>query len=524
MHTSSRNRRSGSLALPLLALLLVSGAIAPGASAVDLIDATRNQDLEALQTLLSDGADPNEQQADGATALHWAVYQEDAAMVASLIEAGADVNAVNRLGASPLYVAAKSGHGDLIERLLDAGADPNLPLQMNETPIMTASRSGTAKGVRQLIAAGADVNARESSRNQTALMWAAAQGHVDVARALIEAGAKLEARSRVRPMLMFVNTASNGGAFDQGIMENLGGYSALLFAARQGYVEMASLLLNSGADMEGVAGNGTSPLVVATHSGHGAVARLLLDEGADANAMDAGYSAMHAAILRGDLDTVEALLDHGADPNVRLLKPNPVQRASEDWALRPSQVGATPYWIAANFREAEIMRALTDGGADALLTNEEIFSVPRERKDRDSYTPEVVGGFDSTVQAAIKGDSTRGRFYVQANPDPAGEEQRALAAVIAAAEQGVNLNHTDFSESTALHDAAARLMANVIRELAERGADVNALNRQGRTPLDLVIAAESRPNFFGFDTAIPGPSAREVLDSLGAVRSAALRR
>jgi ankyrin repeat protein len=287
---------------------------------------------------------------------------------------------------------------------------------------------------------------------------------------------------------------------------------------------MARLLLNLGADIDGLAGNGTSPLVVAAHSGHGELARLFLEQGADTNAMEAGYSALHAAILRGDLDTVNALLVYGANPNERLLKPNPVQRASEDWVLKTPLVGATPYWIAASFREAEIMRALTDGGADPLLTNEEQWSLPRNRGDRDSYTPRVIGGLETTLQAAIKGDSTRGRYYVQANPDPAGEEQLALAAVRAAADQGVNLNHTDFTGSTALHDAAVRTLSNIIRELAERGADINALNARGQTSLDLAISAESRPNFFGFDTSIPGPSASEVLKGFGAVKSEELNR
>ena len=117
------------------------------------------------------------------------------------------------------------------------------------------------------------------------------------------------------------------------------------------------------------------------------------------------------------------------------------------------------------------------------------------------------------------GDSTQSRYYVQPNPDPAGEKQLPLAAVIAAAEHGVDLNHRDFSESTALHDAAARKLPNILRELAQRGADVNAINSRGRTPLDMAVAAESQDNFFDFNVSVPGPAASEVLKEFSAVRS-----
>ena len=117
------------------------------------------------------------------------------------------------------------------------------------------------------------------------------------------------------------------------------------------------------------------------------------------------------------------------------------------------------------------MRALVEGGADPSATNEGRLSIPRNREDRESYTPKVVSGFESSVQAAIRGDSTRSRYYVQPNPDPAGEKQLALAAVIAAAEHGVDLNHRDFSESTALHDAAAR-------KTSEHSAGVGSARRR----------------------------------------------
>ena len=204
-----------------------------------LIDAARNQDTEQVSQLLADGADPNARQTDGATALHWAAYHENLDLADLLIKAGAAASAVNRLNASPLYLAVRGGNAELTKLLLDAGANPNVTLDMGETPIMTAARAGSAAAVQYLIDSGANVNVREESREQTALMWASAQGHVEVVRVLVEAGASLEARSKVRPMLMFAE-ATNGGAFDQGVMENLGGYSALLFAARHGQVEISN--------------------------------------------------------------------------------------------------------------------------------------------------------------------------------------------------------------------------------------------------------------------------------------------
>ena len=325
-----------------------------------LLETARHQNAEAVELLLASGADPDTRQNDGATALHWAAYQEDADMLAALVQAGANVNITNRLGASPLYLAAKNGNAELIEKLLNAGADPNLALKNGETPFMTASRAGTVEGVRQMIAAGADVNAYEKSREQTALMWAVTQGHVDVVRVLVNAGANLEARSKVRSRLMYAES-SNGAAFDQGVVEQLGGFSPLLFAAAQGNVEIGQLLIRIGVNINGTAANGASPLVVATHSGHPDFARLLLEAGADPDAIGAGYNALHAAVLRGDLETVEELLVNGADPDVRLKRATPVQRASEDWALKSPLISATPYWLAAYYREAKIMRVLEQG-------------------------------------------------------------------------------------------------------------------------------------------------------------------
>ena len=111
---------------------------------------------------------------------------------------------------------------------------------------------------------------------------------------------------------------------------------------------------------------GTSALVVAAHSGHGALAALLLDKGADANAAGAGYTPLHAAVLRGDANLVSALLAHGANPIARLTHGTPHAREGKLFVLDMRLTGATPFFLAAKYGLANIMRLLADGGADPL--------------------------------------------------------------------------------------------------------------------------------------------------------------
>src|SRR5215831_9886830 len=157
------------------ALMLVSVAsFAASSEDVRLIQAVKDSNAAAVRSLLQSGANANAREADGTTALHWAVSRNDLKTVDVLIGAGANVKAVNRFGVSPLLIASNNASVAVVERLLKAGADPNSALPEGETALMTAARAGKADVMQVLYRAGADVNARESWHGQTALMWAAA--------------------------------------------------------------------------------------------------------------------------------------------------------------------------------------------------------------------------------------------------------------------------------------------------------------------------------------------------------------
>src|SRR5438876_7046648 len=118
--TMNLRRPIGSCAVVLL--LITMGL---GAATSDVADAVMRGDSAAVRILLQQKADVNARQADGATALHWAVYKDDLETADLLIAAGANVHAKNRTGATPLYLACLSGNASIIERLLKAGADAN---------------------------------------------------------------------------------------------------------------------------------------------------------------------------------------------------------------------------------------------------------------------------------------------------------------------------------------------------------------------------------------------------------------
>jgi ankyrin len=471
----------------VLALAFTVTVVASTAD-LSLIHAVKNKDITAVRALLKQRVDVNATEGDGTTALHWASHRDDLAIADALIRSGARANAANDLGATPLHLACTNRSAPMVERLLAAGGNPNASLLNGETVLMTCTRAGDTRAVKALIARGADVNAKEREHQQTSLMWATAQRHPAVVQLLIEAGADIRARSLTYAQTVVGEQTQRAGREELNYTVLRGGATPLLFAARVGDVESARLLLKAGADANESQPDGVSALVLAAHSGNGPVGAVLLEHGADPNAFGSGYTALHAAILRSDLNLVKALLARGAKPDVRIAKGTPMRRDTTDWNLPATLIGSTPYLLAARFLEPAVMSALVAGGADPTAT--------------------LANGADAVMLAAGMGSSRNAsrRGIETIDFGKVEPESRVHETVAAAVALRGDVTAASQTGDTALHVAAALGYDTVVQFLAEHGASLTAKNRRGFTPL---VAA-----MFG-STVGRGRSAPAGADSLG---------
>jgi len=442
----------------LAAALVLSASLVTAETRI--ADAAKASNWNSVKKLIALKASVNAPQVDGMTALHWAAHQDDLPMVELLLRAGANVKAANRYGVTPLSLAATNGNAAMLVALIKAGADPNTSLPGGETVLMTAARTGKVDAVKALLKGGAQANAKESKRGQTALMWAAAEGHAETVATLIEFGA--DHKTRVDS-----------------------GYDAFLFAVREGRIEATRALLNAGVDVNdtiqpnrnGRGGavakaprTGTSALVLAVTNAHYDLASMLLDAGADPNASGSGLTALH--VISGvrkpglgdndpapygsgnmtSLQMVKKLVDKGANINAKMPRKLAVGLTGLNTA------GATPFFLAARTADAELMRYLATLGADPKINNAD----------------------NSTALMAAAGLGTR------SPGEDAGSESEVVEALQAALDLGIDINAIDNNGETAMHGAAYKNHPLAVEFLAKKGAKIevwNQKNKFGWTPL-----------------------------------------
>ena len=493
----------------LAALTGVAAAQVPLAPRADevpsspLAEAAERGDAAAVRALLeSGGVDVDAPSRDGTPALHWAVRARDRDSVERLLAAGADVNAANRYGVRPLEVALEVGDAALTRRLLEAGADAAARDRAGETPLMVAARTGDPELARALLEHGAAVDARDESFGQTPLMIAAREGDLETARALIEAGAAVDARTKAEAPPRFIPPSESPSGLSRGAGIIRAGWpdgrgkrypaggskTPLLYATREGHLEVARLLVDSGASLELADGNGVTPLINAIvnasivrvnrtgTSDHLKIAQLLLDAGADVNAADwYGETPLWAAVDVRNLELgrdgndrsireeafalIERLLDAGANPNART-REYPHERrfilvvvGSVSWV---DLTGETPFLRAAAAGDVDVMRLLLAHGADPnIATNA-------------GTTPLMVA---AGVNWAVAETSDFG-------------DAALLEAVKLAHSLGLDVNAVNSMGIAAIHGAANRGANDVIEYLAANGARLDVADAQGRTPLD----------------------------------------
>ncbi|HWN84280.1 MAG TPA: ankyrin repeat domain-containing protein [Vicinamibacterales bacterium] len=456
----------------------------PAPNAAQLVAAVKAGESATALSLLQRKADPNAAEVDGTTALHWAVRNGDVTLLDRLLRAGAKADAANRYGVTALPLACQQGDPAIVERLLNAGLSANLTGPLGETALHTCARSGHVAAAKMLVTRGASLNAVESWRGQTPIMWAAAQGHGEMVAMLAEAGADVNARSGI----IAWERQRTSEPRDKWLPP--GGFTPLLFAAREGRVDAAKALIAAGADVSAIDPDRQSALVIALINGHFDVANLLIDNGADVNAADkVGRTALWAAVDYNtppqsnrpapnpfdeeatSLDVIKNLLAHGARVDAALTAQVPYRTKLDRGADGVLGAGTTPLLRAAKAGDTPVVKLLLERGDN-----------PK------AVTRNGVNGLMMAANVAAREEDRTGRGKTQKD---------AIETITLMLAAGVDVNAADTLGRTAVHGAALWGLTDVVRFLHKSGATLDVEDKRRFTPLE---AALGMAGGFGFDS------------------------
>jgi ankyrin repeat protein len=508
-----------------------------GTSGSLVADAVQAGDTARLRDLLQSGTDVNAAQGDGMTALHWAALRNDVGSAEMLLYAGANVKASTRIGShTPLALASRNGHGEMVKILLEAGADANQPTGSGATPLMLAAASGSVQALKALLERGAAVDARESLRGETALMFAAAYGRTEAVRLLLQNGANPatvthlldaptltkahdEAFKKRIEQLKAERAKKNAGETQEPAPtpgakppkgENVFGK---LFGWMSPETDKKAPLRERPerpvyGDLVGMQG-GMTALLLAAREGHLETVDALLEGGADPNQVSEGSktSPLLIATMNGRFDLAKRLLDRGASPNL----------ASEPAGVTPLYAAINLAWAPntgypqptaqqqQSLTHLDLMKALLDAGADpnARLKKKVWFTgynFDRSGIDETGATPFWRAAYGSDVPAMklLRSHGADPSIPTKAPPErprvgnQQGREMKDVSGLPPVPVGGPALTPlhaatgAGFSEGFAANDYRnhpAGFLPAVRYLVEECGADVNARDHEGSTPL-----------------------------------------
>ena len=472
-----------------------------------MLDAAESGDrATALRLLGEKGVNPNAPGPDGTTPIMWAAHNDDLALAQALIKAGANVKLKNQFGTTALTEAAIIGSAPIIEALLKAGADPNTKNPEGETALMAVARSGKVDAAKALLDAGADVNVKESWGEQSALMWAAAQSQPEMVKLLVSRGADVNAHGIIRQWERKVITEPRPKDL------NKGGFTPLLYAAREGCIECARHLMEEGkADPDIGDPDGVTPLLMSLLNLHFNFAAYMIKAGADLDKWDLfGRSPVYMAAdvstlpVMGNgavvvipsedtvtaLDVAKLLLDAGANPNIQLKRRPPYRNVPQDRGGDAILAqGATPLLRAARAGDAPFVelllkhKALVDlpskEGVTPLMAAAGVEFGMRVTRGRNRTDEGVLATMKLLVAA---GADINARSLTEPRPPANAANSNIRYAIRRGSQMPSPLA---VPNQTALHGAAERGFNPCVEFLVANGADLQAKDASGRTALDL---------------------------------------
>jgi uncharacterized protein len=563
-------------------MLIVAGANPKAVTRIGLYTplhiASRGGYAAVAEKLVKAGANVNAKTTNsGAAPLHLAAASGNAALVTLLIDQGADVNAKEtESGQTPLIFAAEENRVDAIRILLKRGADPNLTAKVLD--VTTEARLTAAARDRQtrvLASFGTKPNEAPNPNEVQAAVLAARELYLsrelpkDAPRAQTAANGDDAAATAGGAGGANGNGGGNAGnaaaaGNDDGRLPPLttkGGLTALLHAARQGNTEAAMALIDGGANINQVsAGDATTPLLMSIINAHFDLALRLIERGANPNLAAAvnGVTPLWAAVnaewqprtrfpqpqehdlqRATYLDVMKALLKAKANPNTRLLK-HPWYMVytgcgNQNCGLEDVE-GSTAFWRAAYATDVEAMRLLVEYGADPTIPTKaqairgNRSGTPLDKIDSDVphyVQPAGPGLWPATNAALVEPDPSGLPLPQEGGPGVypihaaagvgygegfAGNAHRHvpdgwLAAVKYLVELGADVNARDYMGYTPLHHAASRGDNEMILYLVSKGADVKAVARTGQTVADMANGPVQRVS--------PFPETVALLEKLG---------